>query len=88
MKTIEEIEKDIEVIQERNKRVELDKAWETSFARRITIMALTYIVASIWLLIINETHVLLKAIVPVLGYLLSTLSIPYVRKMWMRRSEV
>lgn len=84
MRTSEEIEKDITTIKERNVRVELDKAWERSWVRRITIMVLTFIIASIWLVIIDETNVLLKAIVPTFGYLLSTLSIPIVRKMWMK----
>lgn len=85
MKSMEEIQKDIAVIQERNSRVELDKAWETSWTRRISIMILTFIIASIWLYIINESYVLLKAIVPTLGYLLSTLSIPQIKKIWMKK---
>lgn len=31
-------------IEERNKKVELNKSWETSWTRRICIMILTYIV--------------------------------------------
>jgi len=30
-----DIEKEIEIIKERNRRVELDKAWEISWTRRI-----------------------------------------------------
>lgn len=82
MKTPEQIEQDILDIQERNKKVELDKAWEVSWTRRIFIMVITYIIASLWLLVIKETHILLKAMVPVLGYLLSTLSIPYLKNIW------
>ncbi len=41
---MKDIEKEIEKIKERNKRVEKDKAWETSWTRRICIMILTYIV--------------------------------------------
>lgn len=37
-------EKEINEIKERNKRVETNKAWETSWTRRICIMLLTYIV--------------------------------------------
>ena len=32
---INNLEKEIEKIKERNKKVELDKAWETSWIRRI-----------------------------------------------------
>lgn len=75
-------EEEIKALKERNKRVELDKAWEVSWTRRLFIMILTFIIASIWLLIINENHILLKVMVPVLGYLLSTLSIPQLKKIW------
>jgi hypothetical protein len=47
------MKKEIETIMERNKRVERDKAWETSFARRGIIATLTYIVIVIFLIIIN-----------------------------------
>jgi hypothetical protein len=82
MRTLEEIEKDIIDIKDRNNRVEINKAWEVSWTRCITIMILTFIIASIWLSIINEANIFLKAMVPTLGYLLSTLSIPQVKKMW------
>jgi hypothetical protein len=80
-------ELEIQNLKERNKRVELDKAWERSWTRRLTIMVLTFIVASIWLLVIKESHVLLKAMVPTLGYLLSTLSIPQIKKIWVETRE-
>ncbi len=74
----------ISEIQERNRRVELDKAWETSWTRRIYIMLITYIVACAWMYIIHESLWYLKAIVPVLGFLLSTLSLPSLKNAWMR----
>jgi hypothetical protein len=82
MKSIDQIEKDIDTIQERNTRVEIDKLWETSWTRKNTIMILTYTVATFWLYFIGEDRIWLKAIVPVLGYLLSTLSVPQVKKVW------
>ena len=42
------MEKRIEQIEQRNKRVEEDKAWETSFTRRLCIAILTYIVVVIY----------------------------------------
>ena len=44
----EELQLEIEKIQERNKRVELDKRWETSWTRRLCICALTYIVVILY----------------------------------------
>jgi preprotein translocase subunit SecF len=78
-----DITEELEKIKERNSRVEIDKAWETSWTRRISIMVLTYIIASVWLWVIGEEYVFLKSVVPTLGYLLSTLSIPQIRKVWM-----
>ena len=49
------LEKEINIIKERNKRVELDKSWETSWTRRICIMILTYIIVVIYSYIINQT---------------------------------
>jgi hypothetical protein len=78
----EQIQEELEKIAKRNKRVEADKAWETSKTRRVFIALATYIVAGIWLVIIQDHNPLLKALVPSLGYLLSTLSLPYVKKWW------
>ena len=39
----ENLKEEIEKIKFRNKKVELDKAWETSWNRRICICILTYI---------------------------------------------
>ncbi len=41
---INELEQEIKNIKERNKRVELDKMWETSVTRKIYICILTYVV--------------------------------------------
>ena len=43
-----DLNKEIEEIKKRNKRVELDKSWETSWTRRICIMILTYIIVIIY----------------------------------------
>ena len=42
------IEKEIKAIKVRNSGVELDKRWETSWARRITICVLTFIIVLIY----------------------------------------
>ncbi|MBO5529784.1 MAG: hypothetical protein J5970_00090 [Bacilli bacterium] len=78
-----DFEKEITEIKERNKRVEKDKAWETSWTRRICIMVLTYIVVIIYSYVIREyDNILLSSLVPVIGFTLSTLSIKLVRKIW------
>ena len=83
MKEVKELEKRIEDIENRNKRVEGDKAWETSWTRRICIMVLTYIVVIIYSYVIRENdNILLSSLVPVIGFTLSTLSLKLIRKIW------
>ena len=64
-----DLEKEIKKIQERNKRVELDKAWETSWTRKICIMILTYIVVIIYSYVIRKyDNIFLSSLVPVIGF--------------------
>ena len=78
-----DLEKEIKKIQERNKRVELDKAWEISWTRKIRIMILTYIVVIIYSYVISKyDNIFLSSLVPVIGFTLSTLSLKLVRKIW------
>lgn len=83
---MEELKEEIEKIKERNKKVELDKAWETSGTRKICIAILTYIVVLIYSYIINKIdNIWLSSLVPVIGFTLSTLSLKYIRKIWEKR---
>ena len=83
---MEDLKKEIELIKERNKRVEQNKAWETSPIRRISIAVLTYIIVVTYSLLIKEvSNVFLTSLVPVIGFLLSTLSINLIRKLWERK---
>lgn len=78
---LKDLEKEIENIKERNKRVELDKRWETSWTRKICICVLTYIVVIIYSYVIRKyDNILLSSLVPVIGFTLSTLSLKYIRK--------
>ena len=78
-----DLDKRIKNIEERNKRVELDKSWETSWTRRICIMILTYIVIIIYSYLIRKyDNIFLTSIVPVIGFILSTLSLKVLRRVW------
>ena len=80
---LKDIEQEIENIKARNKKVELDKKWETSWTRRFCIMILTYIIVIIYsYLIRNNNNIFLSSLVPVIGFTLSTLSIKYIRTIW------
>ena len=72
----EEIQKEIDKIKDRNKKVELDKKWETSWTRKICIAVLTYFVVVLYSYIISQfSNIWLSSLVPVFGFILSTLSI-------------
>ncbi len=76
-------EEEINKIKERNKKVELDKSWETSWTRKICICVLTYIVVIIYsYLVRNYDNIFLSSLVPVIGFTLSTLSLKLVRAIW------
>lgn len=78
-----DLEKEIKEIKERNRRVEKDKAWETSWTRRICIMILTYLVVIAYSYVIRKIDsIFLSSLVPVIGFTLSTLSLGLVRKIW------
>lgn len=77
------LELEIEKIKERNKKVELDKAWETSLTRRLCICILTYIIVVVYSYLINKvSNIYLSSLVPVIGFTLSTLSLKLVRNIW------
>lgn len=86
---IKEIEQEIENIKKRNKRVELDKKWETCWTRKICICILTYIVVIIYSYVIrNYDNIFLSSLVPVIGFTLSTLSLNFVRKVWESKNKL
>lgn len=79
---LKQIKERINEIEARNKRVELDKAWETSITRRLFIICFTYITLGIYMSIIGVEKPWINAIIPSAGFLLSTLTLPYVRNIW------
>lgn len=84
MESIEQITNEITAIKERNKKVEADKAWETSLSRKILVAVLTYLVVVVFFYFAGLTKPFINAIVPTLGFLLSTLSIPLFKKYWVK----
>ena len=78
-----DLENRVKKIEERNKKVELNKQWETCLTRKICIMILTYIVVVLYSFVINKvSNIFLSSLVPVIGFTLSTLSLNAVRKIW------
>ncbi len=75
---------DISEIIERNARVEADKAWETSRTRKACIVLVTYLLATLLMWMSGVEKPWLGALVPSLGYFLSTLSLSALKNFWMR----
>lgn len=82
---LRQVESELERIKERNSRVEVDKAWETSAFRIVCICTITYVVAVGLLYAIDADRPLLGAVVPVFGFLLSTQSLPAIKRWWIKR---
>lgn len=78
------IEQDIQLIKERNKKVEIEKAWETSNFRKIIITILTYFVIVIFFIYADLPKPFINAVVPTIGFMLSTLSLPIFKKIWLK----
>jgi len=85
MENNETIEARIQKIEERNKRVESDKAWERSPIRIGLILALTYSFAVLYIWLADMTNPFLGAVVPTMGFLLSVQSLKLVKRMWQKR---
>lgn len=82
MNTLSALEQRVEQIEARNKKVELDKSWEGSITRRLSIMVLTYLVIFLYLAMIGVASPYLNAIVPTVGFLLSSLTLSLLKKIW------
>ncbi|MFA4941322.1 MAG: hypothetical protein WC582_01830 [Patescibacteria group bacterium] len=84
MGELQELKNEIEKIKERNARVEADKAWETSLFRKVLIAVLTYIVIVLFFLVADLQKPFIGAVIPTVGFILSTLSVPFFKKIWER----
>ena len=82
-----ELEKHIAALRARNGRVEADKAWETSLTRVITITVLTWCVVSFVFWMNGVERFFFNALIPALGYYLSTQSLPFIKLLWLRRRQ-
>lgn len=78
------LEERVEKIEGRNKKVESDKAWEGSWTRKIVLIIFTYLAVGLYLNIINVPNPWVNAIVPSLGFLLSTLTLNWIKEWWIK----
>lgn len=85
MPDLQEIQREIDKIKTRNKRVEADKAWEISRARKILIGVITYLLIVIFMLVAEIKDPFANALVPTFAYLISMSSLPYFKRMWISK---
>jgi len=81
------LEQRIAAIEDRNRKVEADKARETSWTRRISFMLLTYIVVALYLTLVVGVDPWLNALVPVVGFFLSTLAVSTIKEFWLNHRD-
>ncbi len=77
------IEERIQEIEERNRKVEDDKAWETSWTRRMLLAVFTYAAIGLYLQAIDIPRPWVNAIVPTAGFMISTITMPFFKKFWL-----
>jgi hypothetical protein len=85
MSTINQLQKEIQKLKARNKRVETDKAWELSWTRKAIILIFTYLAIGIYMWAIKIPKPWLNAIVPAVAFMLSTLTLPFFKKIWAKK---
>lgn len=85
---IESIEIRLGQLEARNARVEADKAWETSWTRRLVLAVFTYITVGIFLVLIQVANPWVNALVPVIGFTISTLTVSVCKKTWLKRRKI
>lgn len=82
---LQQLQNDLTSIKARNQRVEADKAWETSWSRIVSICMITYIIAAVVMKTIGVQRYFLNAFIPTTGFLLSTLSLPTIKRRWIKK---
>ncbi|MFZ5390727.1 MAG: hypothetical protein ACOZAJ_00405 [Patescibacteria group bacterium] len=78
------LEDRISIIENRNLKVEQDKAWEVSWTRRILLTAFTYLAVSVYLQSINVPRPWLNGLVPAAAFVISTFTMPWFKKLWLK----
>lgn len=79
-----ELKTRVEKIEERNRNVEKEKAWETSLIRKISIALITYFTLAAYFGLVLQVNPWINAIVPTTGFLLSTLSFSLIKQIWLK----
>jgi hypothetical protein len=85
---LNQIEQEVLKIKERNQRVEIDKKWEISWFRRLLIMIFTYLAMGFYLSVVSVDRPWFNAIVPAVAFMLSTLTLPFLKRVWIKINKL
>ena len=83
MDKIKDLEQQIEKLKRRNKKVDANKAWETSKFRIGTVAGIVYLVAVSLMWSLEVERAWLNAAIPAFGFILSTISLPPLKRWWL-----
>ena len=81
------LEERVARLENRNRRVESDKAWETSWLRRGSLMVLIYLTIVFYLKFVVHISPWINGLVPVIGFFISTLTIGLLKQRWLARKS-
>lgn len=62
----------------------MDKVWQDSWTRRGLVAIFTYLSIALYLKFVVGVEPWINAVVPTVGFLLSTLTLPFFKKIWAR----
>jgi hypothetical protein len=80
-----QIDAEIAAIKARNARVEADKAWEGSKSRICAVALVTYLMMVLLMSVLRVDGPFVSALVPTAGFLLSTVSLKAVKRLWITK---
>jgi hypothetical protein len=86
MKKKKTINGEIHSLKMRNTRVERSVTWETSLTRKLIVSVLTYFFMTLFFYASDFPNPFVNAIVPTLGFILSTLSLNLFKKLWIKHA--
>jgi hypothetical protein len=84
---IERLEKEIQEIKNRNKKVEADKTWETSITRKVFIAISTYLLIFLFMVMLGIDRPFISSLIPAVAYLISTASLEKIKSKWLQKQN-
>lgn len=84
MASLEQLENRVKEMEVHNQVKDTDKAWETSLSRRGLLIIFTYLAVGVYMNAMGISNPWINAIIPSLGFLLSTLTLGFFKKLWLK----